>query len=119
MTARLLDAVRDAAPDAIKTAHAERETAPGEMDADAGLDASERTAEARTVVVVSADVEFRLQLCERLASLRWRVWQASGGAEALMQLEAQPVTALLLDGWLPRPGGARVCGPCEAALSGD
>jgi len=101
MTARLLDAVRDAAPDAMKTAHAERETAPGEMDADAGLDASERTAEARTVVVVSADVEFRLQLCERLASLRWRVWQAGGGAEALMQMEAQPVTALLLDGWLP------------------
>jgi len=94
MKSRLLDAVRDAAPDAMRTA-------PGEMDADAGLDASERTAEARTVVVVSADVEFRLQLCERLASLRWRVWQAGGGAEALMQMEAQPVTALLLDGWLP------------------
>jgi DNA-binding NtrC family response regulator len=101
MKSRLLDAVRDAAPDAMKTAHAEQETAAREMDADAGLDAGERTAEARTVVVVSADVEFRLQLCERLASLRWRVWQAGGGAEALMQMEAQPVTALLLDGWLP------------------
>ncbi len=101
MKSRLLDAVRDAAPDAMKTVHAERETAPGEMDADAGLDAGERTAEARTVVVVSADVEFRLQLCERLAALRWRVWQAGGGAEALMQMEAQPVTAVLLDGWLP------------------
>jgi len=69
--------------------------------------------------VVSADVEFRLQLCERLASLRWRVWQAGGGAEALMQMEAQPVTALLLDGWLPDLEVARVCGPCKAALSGD
>jgi DNA-binding NtrC family response regulator len=71
------------------------------MYLDVGLDAAERTAEARTVVVVSADVEFRLRLCERLAALRCRVWQASGGAEALLQLESQPVTALLLDGWLP------------------
>jgi DNA-binding NtrC family response regulator len=94
MKARLRDAVRDSAPDTMKTA-------PGDMDLDVGLDAVERTAEARTVVVVSADVEFRLQLCERLAALRWRVWQASGGAEALLQLESQPVTALLLDGWLP------------------
>jgi DNA-binding NtrC family response regulator len=92
--ARLLDAVRDAAPDAIKTA-------PGDADVNAGLDAGERTAEARTVVVVSADVEFRLQLSERLAALRWRVRQAGGGAEALLHLEAQPVSAVLLDGWLP------------------
>jgi DNA-binding NtrC family response regulator len=94
MKARLRDAVRDSAADAMKIA-------PGDMDLDVELDAAERTPEARTVVVVSADVEFRLQLCERLAALRWRVWQASGGAEALLQLESQPVTALLLDGWLP------------------
>lgn len=94
MKARVRDAVRDSAADAMKSA-------PGDMCLDVGLDSAERTAEARTVVVVSADVEFRLQLCERLAALRWRVWQASGGAEALLQLESQPVTALLLDGWLP------------------
>ena len=94
MKARVRDAVRDSAADAMKNA-------PGDMYLDVGLDSAERTAEARTVVVVSADVEFRLQLCERLAALRWRVWQASGGAEALLQLESQPVTALLLDGWLP------------------
>jgi DNA-binding NtrC family response regulator len=51
--------------------------------------------------VVSADVAFRHGLCERLAALRWRVGQASGGAEALLHLEAQPVTVLLLDAWLP------------------
>jgi DNA-binding NtrC family response regulator len=94
MKSRLLDAVRDAAPDA-------KETAPRDVDGNAGLDAGERTAEARTVVVVSADVEFRLHLCERLEALRWRVWQAGGGAEAMLHMEAQPVTALLLDGWLP------------------
>jgi hypothetical protein len=55
MKARLRDAVRDSAPDAMKTA-------PGDMDLDVVLDAVERTAEARTVVVVSADVAFRLQL---------------------------------------------------------
>jgi DNA-binding NtrC family response regulator len=101
MTSRLLDAVRDAAPDAKKTVPGDVETAPGDVDGNAGLDAGERTAEARTVVVVSADVEFRLHLCERLEVLRWRVWQAGGGAEALLHMEARPVTALLLDGWLP------------------
>ena len=101
MKSRLLDAVRDAAPDAKKTVPAEVEAAPGDVNGNVGLDAGERTAEARTVVVVSADVEFRLQLCERLASLRWRVWQAGGGAEAMLHMEAQPVTVLLLDGWLP------------------
>jgi DNA-binding NtrC family response regulator len=59
------------------------------------------TAEARTVVVVSADAGLRTRLGERLDGLRWRVREASGGAQAMMLLETQPAEAMLVDNWLP------------------
>jgi len=61
----------------------------------------ERAAEPRTVVLVSADAGLRARLGERLTGLRWRVREASGGAQAMMLLEAQPAEAMLVDNWLP------------------
>ncbi len=55
----------------------------------------------RDVVLASADPALRQRLRESLAGLRWRVHEASGGAEALTLLENQPSDALLMDGWLP------------------
>jgi DNA-binding NtrC family response regulator len=67
-----------------------------------GLDEEVRRAEdARSVVVVSADMGLRQRLASSLLKLRWRVREASGGAEAMQQLEAQGSEAMLLDGWLP------------------
>jgi DNA-binding NtrC family response regulator len=53
------------------------------------------------VVLASADPALRQRLRESLIGLRWRVHEASGGAEALTLLEHQPSDALLMDGWLP------------------
>jgi DNA-binding NtrC family response regulator len=61
----------------------------------------EPAAGARTVVVVSADPGLRAKLGERLVGLRWRVREASGGAQAMMLLETQPTEAMLVDNWLP------------------
>src|ERR1700749_2265222 len=55
----------------------------------------------RDVVLASADAALRQRLRESLIGLRWRVHEASGGAEALTLLERQPSDALLMDGWLP------------------
>jgi DNA-binding NtrC family response regulator len=55
----------------------------------------------KTVVVVSPDAALRRRLNACLSGLRWNVREAQGGAEALAQLEDQPVEALLLDAWLP------------------
>jgi DNA-binding NtrC family response regulator len=60
-----------------------------------------RSVEPRTVLLVSVDTGLRQRLVERLAGLRWRVREAGGGAVAIMQLEAKPAEAMLLDGWLP------------------
>lgn len=64
------------------------------------MNAMARSSE-RDVVLASADAALRQRLRESLASLRWRVHEASGGAEALTLLESQPSDALLMDGWLP------------------
>ncbi|MHB1959592.1 MAG: sigma-54-dependent Fis family transcriptional regulator, partial [Acidobacteriaceae bacterium] len=55
----------------------------------------------RTAVLVSADASFRRRLAEILTGMRWKVREASGGAEALCHLEETPSEALLLDFWLP------------------
>lgn len=55
----------------------------------------------RDVVLASADAALRQRLRESLTGLRWRVHEASGGAEALTLLEHQRSDALLMDGWLP------------------
>lgn len=55
----------------------------------------------RTAVLVSADSGFRKNLAEMLTGMRWKVREASGGAEALWYLEQARSEALLLDSWLP------------------
>ena len=55
----------------------------------------------RDVVLASADAALRQRLRESLTGLRWRVHEATGGAEALTLLERQTSDALLMDGWLP------------------
>jgi DNA-binding NtrC family response regulator len=60
-----------------------------------------RAAVSRTALLVSADTAFRQNLAEILTGMRWKVREASGGAEALCHLEETPSEALLLDYWLP------------------
>jgi DNA-binding NtrC family response regulator len=65
---------------------------------------SEDTMEAaamRTVVLASADAGLRHRLRTSLMGLRWQVREASGGAEAMAQLEDARSEALLVDSWLP------------------
>src|SRR5580765_6823387 len=56
---------------------------------------------ARTVVVTSADRALRSRLRELLSALRWVVYEAEGGADALARLEELKPEALLVDAWLP------------------
>ena len=55
----------------------------------------------RTVVLASADAGLRQRLRTSLTGLRWQVREASGGAEAMAQLEDARSEALLVDSWLP------------------
>ncbi len=55
----------------------------------------------RTIVVASADSGLRQRLRDSLIALRWRVFEAGGGAEAIAQIENSQPEALLLDSWLP------------------
>jgi DNA-binding NtrC family response regulator len=55
----------------------------------------------RTVVLASADAGLRQRLRVSLTGLRWQVREASGGAEAMAQLEDARSEALLVDSWLP------------------
>jgi len=55
----------------------------------------------RTVVLASADAGLRQRLRTTLTGLRWQVREASGGAEAMAQLEDARSEALLVDSWLP------------------
>ncbi len=94
MTASLPSVSRDGARDA-------RTDLPQDAGARFGPEDGSSAAETRILVLASADVELRQRLVERLKELRWRVLQAGGGAEAMLHLEAQPVAAILIDGWLP------------------
>jgi DNA-binding NtrC family response regulator len=55
----------------------------------------------RTVVVTSADANFRQRLRESLTAMRWQVREASGGADAVAQLESEAAEAMLVDSALP------------------
>ncbi len=55
----------------------------------------------RAVVLASADLALRQRLTEELVQLRWAVFQASGGAEAMALAQAELPEAMLVDGWLP------------------
>ncbi len=59
------------------------------------------SAASRTVVLASTDTALRARLRTSLSSLRWQVREASGGAEAIAQLEETKAEALMLDSWLP------------------
>src|SRR6185437_12106319 len=76
---------------------------------DCSMNATARGAE-REVVLASADAALRQRLRESLTGLRWRVHEASGGAEALTLLERRPSDALLMDGWLPDLEAAELAG---------
>ncbi|MDE1178366.1 MAG: sigma-54 dependent transcriptional regulator [Edaphobacter sp.] len=55
----------------------------------------------RTVVLASADAALRSRLRSSLTGLRWEVYEAAGGAEALERLERERPEALMVDSWLP------------------
>ncbi len=55
----------------------------------------------RTVLVTSADRNFRQRLTETLTGLRWQVREAEGGAQAWAEAEAAQPEAVIIDSWLP------------------
>ncbi|HWZ51283.1 MAG TPA: sigma-54 dependent transcriptional regulator [Granulicella sp.] len=54
-----------------------------------------------TVLITSPDTSFRQKVKGVLEGLRWRVEEASGGAEALLYLNNHDCVAMILDSWLP------------------
>lgn len=52
-------------------------------------------------ILAIPDTGYRSRARDILEGLRWRVQEATGGAEALGYLESEPYEALLLDSWLP------------------
>lgn len=55
----------------------------------------------RTALIASADSAFRQRLSAKLTDLRWRVCEASGGAEAWTEAGSLNPEALIVDSWLP------------------
>src|ERR1700679_16930 len=55
----------------------------------------------RTVVLTSADTQFRARLKRQLTAMRWQVREAAGGAEAIAHLQMQAAEAMVLDSILP------------------
>jgi DNA-binding NtrC family response regulator len=55
----------------------------------------------RTVLVVSADRNFRQRLSETLAGLRWQVREVEGGAQAWAEAQEILPEAVIVDSWLP------------------
>ena len=68
----------------------------GQGRADVGASAA-----MRTVVLASADADFRQRLRRQLTAMRWDVREAGGGAEAMACLETAGAEILLVDSWLP------------------
>lgn len=56
---------------------------------------------ARSVLLVSADDNFRERMQSTLSGLRWRVAVAGTGAEAWSEAEQQMPEVLVVDSWLP------------------
>ena len=67
----------------------------------AGFGIAEGVVFARKVVLASADVDLRTRLKTSLAGMRWEVYEAAGGAEAMARVDAVHPEALLVDNWLP------------------
>jgi DNA-binding NtrC family response regulator len=55
----------------------------------------------RTALIASADRSFRQRLSHVLCSLRWKVREAEGGAQAWSEAETQTPEAMIVDEWLP------------------
>jgi DNA-binding NtrC family response regulator len=55
----------------------------------------------RTALITSADRSFRQRLSHVLGSLRWKVREAEGGAQAWSEAETQTPEAMIVDEWLP------------------
>ena len=55
----------------------------------------------RSVVLASGDIALRTRLKTSLNALRWTVHEASGGAEAMAQIEQAHPEAVMMDSWLP------------------
>jgi DNA-binding NtrC family response regulator len=55
----------------------------------------------RTVLVASADRNFRQRVSEILTGLRWQVREAEGGAQAWTEAELAAPEAVIVDSWLP------------------
>ncbi|HEY0162727.1 MAG TPA: sigma 54-interacting transcriptional regulator [Edaphobacter sp.] len=55
----------------------------------------------RRVVLASADAGLRERLRSSLVGMRWEVYEAAGGAEAIARLDDVRPEALLIDSWLP------------------
>ena len=55
----------------------------------------------RSVLIASADINFRQRLNCILTGLRWQVCEATGGADAWTQAEAALPEAIIVDSWLP------------------
>jgi transcriptional regulator with GAF, ATPase, and Fis domain len=68
---------------------------------DLTLQRAETKTTARSVILASADAALRHRLNQGLTNLRWTVREASGGAEAMAQVDAIRPEALLVDDWLP------------------
>jgi transcriptional regulator with GAF, ATPase, and Fis domain len=58
-------------------------------------------ASSRRVMLASADADLRRRLKSSLTGMRWEVYEAAGGAEAMVQLDDVRPEALLVDNWLP------------------
>jgi DNA-binding NtrC family response regulator len=66
-----------------------------------GRESAGNKATARTVLLASADADFRTRLRRELTAMRWRVREAAGGAEAMELLEVEGAEAMVLDSALP------------------
>lgn len=58
-------------------------------------------ASTRKVVLASTDAGLRERLKRSLVGMRWEVYEAAGGAEAMARLDDVQPEALLVDSWLP------------------
>ena len=76
-------------------------TASVAMVAVAGRGALVPKVRARAVVVASPDAVERQRVSETLRGMRWEVFEASGGAEAMALAEELRPEAVLVDSWLP------------------
>jgi DNA-binding NtrC family response regulator len=65
------------------------------------LTSSPARAHTRTVLIASADRNFRQRIGETLRGLRWQVREAEGGAQAWTEAENAVPEAIIVDSWLP------------------